>query len=432
MLIPKPLNDLNIYIRHLVKGRLWLKVIIGLILGALAGLAINPSTGWVSEELSQTLASWLNLPGDIFMKLVQMVMIPLIFASIISGLVSNVSADLKSFGLKLLLYFIFTTVIAIGFGIILAYQFKPGEFVLKQGGFSGQQVPVQTGENSEALVLNIPEAIANLLPANPFQSILSGEMLSIVILTVIIGIALTQIDQESARPVVRFIESIQKISMIIVGWAMRLVPYAVFGLMAALVSTTGVEIFLGLGYYMMVIMLGLLMILIFYMLIYFFIVRKNPFTFIANIKDALLLAFSTASSAAVMPLSMKLADEKLGVSSKVSDFVIPIGAIINMNGTAMFQCVTVLFMAQAYGIELGVMNVVLLTVTVVSASIGTPAIPGGGVIILASVLQSTGIPTEGLLVIIGIDRILGMFRTAVNVSGDLTACVVFNKWYGDD
>ncbi|MEX2588610.1 MAG: dicarboxylate/amino acid:cation symporter [Chitinophagales bacterium] len=432
MIITKPLNELTVHIRHLVKNRLWLKVIIGLILGALAGLAINPSTGWVSKELSQTLGSWLNLPGDIFMKLVQMVMIPLIFASIISGLVSNVSEDLKSFGLKLFLYFIFTTVVAIIFGIILAYQFKPGEFIRSQGGFSGQELAVQSGENPEALVLNIPKAISNLVPANPLESILSGEMLSIVIFTVIIGIALTQIEQESARPVVRFIESIQKISMIIVGWAMRLVPYAVFGLMAALISTTGVEIFLGLGYYMMVIMLGLLLILIFYMLIYFLVVRKNPFSFIANIKDALLLAFSTASSAAVMPLSMKIADEKLGVSSKVSDFVIPIGAIINMNGTAMFQCVTVLFMAQAYGIELGIMNVVLLTVTVVSASIGTPAIPGGGVIILASVLKSTGIPTEGLLVIIGIDRILGMFRTAVNVSGDLTACVVFNRWYGDD
>ncbi|MEX0811592.1 MAG: dicarboxylate/amino acid:cation symporter [Chitinophagales bacterium] len=432
MIITKPLNELTVHIRHLVKNRLWLKVIIGLILGALAGLAINPSTGWVSKELSQTLGSWLNLPGDIFMKLVQMVMIPLIFASIISGLVSNVSEDLKSFGLKLFLYFIFTTVVAIIFGIILAYQFKPGEFIRSQGGFSGQELAVQSGENPEALVLNIPKAISNLVPANPLESILSGEMLSIVIFTVIIGIALTQIEQESARPVVRFIESIQKISMIIVGWAMRLVPYAVFGLMAALISTTGVEIFLGLGYYMMVIMLGLLLILIFYMLIYFLVVRKNPFSFIANIKDALLLAFSTASSAAVMPLSMKIADEKLGVSSKVSDFVIPIGAIINMNGTAMFQCVTVLFMAQAYGIELGIMNVVLLTVTVVSASIGTPAIPGGGVIILASVLKSTGIPTEGLLVIIGIDRILGMFRTAVNVSGDLTACVVFNRWYGND
>jgi Na+/H+-dicarboxylate symporter len=132
-----------------------------------------------------------------------------------------------------------------------------------------------------------------------------------------------------------------------------------------------------------------------------------------------------------MPLSMKIADDKLNVSSQVSDFVIPIGATVNMDGTALFQCVTVLFMAQAYGIDLGVFQVLLITLTIVAASIGTPAIPGGGVIILASVLQSSGIPVEGLIVIIGIDRILGMFRTAVNVTGDLTATAIFDKWFGN-
>jgi Na+/H+-dicarboxylate symporter len=133
-----------------------------------------------------------------------------------------------------------------------------------------------------------------------------------------------------------------------------------------------------------------------------------------------------------MPVSMKTADEKLGVSSNISDFVIPVGATINMDGTALFQCVTTLFMAQAYGIELSMINLILITATVVAASIGTPAIPGGGVIILASVLQSAGIPIDGLIIIIGIDRILGMFRTAVNVTGDLTASVIFNKFYGSD
>ena len=160
--------------------------------------------------------------------------------------------------------------------------------------------------------------------------------------------------------------------------------------------------------------------------------RKNPLKFLNLIREPQLLAFSTASSAAVMPVSMKTADEKLGVSSNISDFVIPVGATINMDGTALFQCVTTLFMAQAYGIELSVINLIFITATVVAASIGTPAIPGGGVIILASVLQSAGIPIDGLIIIIGIDRILGMFRTAVNVTGDLTASVIFNKFYGSD
>ncbi|NND94693.1 MAG: dicarboxylate/amino acid:cation symporter, partial [Flavobacteriales bacterium] len=252
----------------------------------------------------------------------------------------------------------------------------------------------------------------------------------VVIFTIIIGVPITQLRVETARPIIRFSEAIQKICMIIVSWAMMLVPYAVFGLIAALLSRTGVEIFFGLSYYMAVVILGLAILMTFYLLLVWIVNKKSPLTFLRAIREPQLLAFSTASSAAVMPLSMKTADERLGVSSNVSDFVIPVGATINMDGTALFQCVTTLFMAQAYGMDLSIVNLVLITVTVVAASIGTPAIPGGGVIVLASVLQSAGIPLDGLIIIIGIDRILGMFRTTVNVTGDLTACLVFDKFYG--
>lgn len=431
MLIIKPLNELSSYLNHLVKGRLWLKVIIGLILGALVGILINPSFGIVSAELSKSLGSWLNLPGEIFMKLVQMVMIPLIFASIISGLVSNVSDNLRTFGLWLFLYFILTTTVAILIGVTIAFLFNPGEYVNSLGGFIGDKKPVVPDTPSESININLPEALSNLIPVNPLESILTGEMLSVVIFTVIIGVAITQLEAKTANPIIRLIEAVQKICMIIVGWAMRLIPYAVFGLMASLLSTTGLNIFVGLGYYMLVVMIGLGLIMLFYLLLYFIIKRENPLSFLKMIRDPLLLAFSTASSAAVMPLSMKVADEKLRVSSKVSDFVVPIGATINMDGTSLFQCITVLFMAQVYGVELMFFDVILITITVVAASIGTPAIPGGGVIVLTTVLSSSGIPVEGLVVIIGIDRILGMFRTAVNVTGDLTATVIFNKWFGE-
>ena len=430
MTIIKPLNDLSVYISHLVKGRLWLKVIIGMVLGAGVGILINPQFGWVTDGWSTTLGNWLNLPGEIFIKLVQMVMIPLIFASIISGLVSNVSDNLKSFGIWLFVYFVFTTVVAILIGVLLAFLFSPGQYVKEYGGFSQSTGAETPTAETNPIVLNFPESIANLIPVNPLEAILTGELLSVVIFTVIIGIAITQLDTKFVGPVVRFIEAIQKICMIIVGWAMRLVPYAVFGLIASLLSTTGITIFMGLGYYILIVILGLACLMVFYLLVYFVIKRANPFRFLKAIRDPQLLAFSTASSAAVMPLSMKVADEKLGVASRVSDFVIPIGATINMDGTALFQCLTVIFMAQVYGIELAVFDVVLITVTVVAASIGTPAIPGGGVIVLATVLKSSGIPVEGLVVIIGIDRILGMFRTAVNVTGDLTATVIFNTWYG--
>ncbi|WP_273567121.1 dicarboxylate/amino acid:cation symporter [Maribacter halichondriae] len=428
----RPLNNLSVHLDRLIKGRLWLKVIIGLILGVGLGIVINPSTGLVSESISLSLANWLDLPGQIFMRLVQMIMIPLIFASIISGIVSNTSENLKTFGLNLLLYFVFTTIIAITIGLVMTLIMKPGQYVFNLGGFpsSGENL-IEANEQTN-LIENIPDTISRLIPNNPLESMLMGEMLGVVIFTIIIGVAITQLKKETVRPIIRFVEAIQKICMIVVSWAMMLVPYAVFGLMAALLSKIGIEIFLGLGYYMLVVVLGLILLMIFYLIMVAVFTQKNPFKFLNLIREPQLLAFSTASSAAVMPVSMKTADEQLGVSSNISDFVIPVGATINMDGTALFQCVTTLFMAQAYGIELSVINIVLITVTVVAASIGTPSIPGGGVIVLASVLQSTGIPIDGLIIIIGIDRILGMFRTAVNVTGDLTACVIFNKFFGSD
>ncbi|MBQ0787796.1 MAG: dicarboxylate/amino acid:cation symporter [Oceanihabitans sp.] len=426
----KSLNRLSVHLDHLIKGRLWLKVIIGLLLGAGIGVLLNPSAGFLSESMSLKIADWLDLPGQIFMRLVQMIMIPLIFTSIITGIVGNTSENLKTFGLKLLLYFVFTTTVAIVIGLVVTLILKPGQYIFELGGFpnSGESQIVPNEQTD--LIGNIPNAISNLIPNNPLESILTGEMLGVVIFTIIIGVAITQLNQKTATPIIRFSEAIQKICMIVVSWAMMLVPYAVFGLMAALLSRTSAAVFLGLGYYMAVVILGLILLLTFYLVIVFVVTRRNPFNFLKAIRDPQLLAFSTASSAAVMPLSMKTADEKLGVSSNISDFVIPVGATMNMDGTALFQCVTTLFMAQAYGIELSIMSILLITFTVVAASIGTPAIPGGGVIILTSVLQSSGIPVEGLIIIIGIDRILGMFRTAVNVTGDLTACIVFNKFYG--
>jgi len=426
----RPLNNLSVHLDRLIKGRLWLKVIIGLVLGAGLGILLNPSTGLLSEDHSLRLADWLDLPGQIFMRLVQMIMIPLIFTSIITGIVSNTSENLKTFGLRLLLYFVFTTAIAIMIGLVVTLILKPGQYIFALGGFPNSGKSQIVSNEQTNLIENIPNTISNLIPNNPLESILTGEMLGVVIFTIIIGVAITQLRQETAKPIIRFSEAIQKICMIVVSWAMMLVPYAVFGLIAALLSRTSIDIFLGLGYYMLVVILGLFILVTFYLVLALVVTKKNPLKFLKAIREPQLLAFSTASSAAVMPLSMKTADENLGVSSNISDFVIPVGATINMDGTALFQCVTTLFMAQAYGIELTIMNLLLITFTVVAASIGTPAIPGGGVIILASVLQSAGIPIDALIIIIGIDRILGMFRTAVNVTGDLTACLIFNKFYG--
>ena len=424
----KPLNDLSSYLLRLIKGKLWLQVIIALILGSILGVALNPSSGNISVKLSEQLAVWFDLPGIVFLKIVQMVMIPLIFSSIISGIISNTSNNLKSMGLKLLLYFIVTTIVAITIGILLATWLKPGEYVQQLGGLSGGEVVDITTSSQMVNFDNIPDVIADLIPHNPLEAMLTGEMLGVVIFTIIIGIAITQLKDSTIQPIIKGVEALQKICMIVVSWAMLLVPYAVFGMMVALLSRIGFEVVFGLGYFIVVVLFGLLILLLFYLLVLFFTTGTPPFSFLKKIKDAQLLAFSTASSAAVMPISMKVADENLNIRSSISDFVIPIGATINMDGTALFQCVTTLFIAQSYGIDLSTVNLVLITLVIVGASIGTPSIPGGGVIVLAAVLQSTGLPTEGIIIIIGIDRILGMFRAAVNVTGDLVACVVFNKW----
>jgi Na+/H+-dicarboxylate symporter len=420
-----PLNTLSHYLNKLTRGKLYLQVLVAMVLGIITGFALGPELNWVDPKLSSQITGWLALPGNLFLKLVQMIMIPLIFTSIVSGIISNTGDQLKKMGSRLLVYFVGTTIISITIGVFLARIFQPGKRLFELGDFRAPEFETMTGESAFS---DIPGAITGLLPSNPLAAMVSGEMLSIVIFTIIVGIAITQLSEKAVAPITKLFESVQEISMTVVSWAMLLIPYAVFGLMAQLVANLGLESLQGLGFYILIVLLGLLMLLAVYMLIVTFLGRYNPLTFLSKIRDVQLLAFSTTSSAAVMPLSMKTADEKLGVSSSVSDFVIPVGATVNMDGTAIFQCISVLFIAQVYGIEMALSQVVLVMVTLVAASIGTPAVPGGGVIVLASVLESSGIPVEGLMIIVGVDRILGMFRTAINVTGDLTACLVFDRW----
>lgn len=423
------LNTLSHYLQRLVSSKLWVKVLVALSLGVIAGIMLSPNFGWVSKELSTVIGNWLSLPGKLFLKLVQMIMIPLIFTSIISGIVGTSGDQLKKMGVRILLYFIFTTAVAISLGILLVSFFKPGASIFRKGAFKLSESQVNLIDNNgNNSFFDIPNAISNLLPENPLASMVSGEMLSIVIFSIIIGIAITQLTKKEENPITSLLYAVQEICMTIVSWAMRLVPYAVFGLIAQLISGIGLDSLAGIGFYVGVVVLGLAILLIFYMLLLAIFGRTNPFTFMKNIVDVQLLAFSTTSSAAVMPLSIKTANEKLGVSPQISNFIVPIGATINMDGTALFQCISTIFIAQAYGIEISLVNIGLIMVTIVAASIGTPSIPGGGVVVLASVLQSANIPTEGIVIIIGVERVLGMFRTAINVTGDLTACVLFNRW----
>lgn len=429
----KSLKSLNHYLQRLVENRLWLKVIIALFLGVGVGLLLSPQNGWITKSTADVLGNWLALPGMLFLKLVQMIMIPLIVASIITGIASNDKENLKRLGGGVLLYFISTTIISVTIGTVLALIFRPGKFLHQQAEVDHANALANTDESTELSfgINDIPNAITDLLPENPLASMVSGEMLSIVIFTIIIGVAVLSLPDDLLKPVKLLLGAVQEICMTVVKWAMLLVPIAVFGLMAQLTSSIGLNSLSGLGFYVLVVLIGLLLLVGVYLLLVSLLGQSNPFKFLKKITDVQLLAFSTTSSAAVMPLSLKTEEEELKVNGSISNFIIPIGATVNMDGTALYQTITTLFIAQAYGLEMSIMSIIVVVVTIVAASIGTPAIPGGGVVILASVLSSAGIPAEGIIIIIGVERLLGMFRTAVNVTGDLTACMVFNRFYGN-
>ena len=242
------------------------------------------------------------------------------------------------------------------------------------------------------------------------------------------GIAILSLGPKRTAPLLELLQLVQDVAMTIVSWAMRLAPFAVFGLIADFVMQAGLSALIGLGAYMATVVLGLICLLGVYVLIVWVVVKQSPMAFLSKILDAQLLAFSTSSSAATMPLSLRVAETRLNVPKPLAGFVIPLGATVNMDGTALYQVVAALFITGAFGIQLSPPELALLVVTVVGASIGSPSTPGVGIVILASILAGLGVPASGVAVLLGVDRLLDMCRTAVNVTGDLTACVVMDKW----
>jgi len=420
------LKDLYIHLQTLVKNRLWLKVLIGLFLGILMGVILSPNNDYMTLKTSETITNWLALPGNLFIRLVQMIMIPLIISSIIQGIAGGDNKDtLKEMGPKLGLYFLLTTLLSIVIGIVLVLTIEPGKYI-KNENILVKESNIIIG-NSETNNINIPEVISNVLPINPLQSMISGDMLSLIVFSIIVAIALNSMNRKTAEPLMEIIFSVQEICMTVTKWAMKLAPYAVFGLICQVTAKVGINALAGLSMYIVTVLLGLFILMVFYLVIIYFNSSYGIKYFLVNMKDLLLLAFSVASTAAVMPLSLKTVEEKLHVSPALSKFIIPVGATINMNGTALYQAIATIFLSQVYHLDLSLMSIILIVVTTVGASIGTPSSPGAGIIILATVLSSIGIPIEGIALIIGVDHILGMCRTAVNVTGDVTACVYFQN-----
>jgi Na+/H+-dicarboxylate symporter len=429
-----PLKQLSRHLWVLVRGRLWIRILLGMGLGLVVGLVIGPGFGLVPADVAEVVGSWLALPGQLFLAVIQMIVIPLVFASIIVGIAGNEDLEqLKRVGPRIVLYFLVTTTIAIGLGIGVASLVRPGRMI--DGSQIAEQqaakVDIEAAKNPGDLDLaDIPKRIVKVLPENPLSAMTSGEMLQVVLFSIIFGIALAALPKRQSQFLMKPLATLQDVCMRVVKWAMLLAPYAVFGLLARVTAQLGFDVLAGLGVYVLTVLAGLLLLVGVYLLILVLVSRFPPGRFLRSAREVQLLAFSTASSAAVMPLSMETAEEKLGVPASVARFIVPLGATINMDGTALYQGVATVFLAQVFDVSISPLQLLLVVATVVGASIGTPATPGVGIVILATVLSGAGIPPAGVALIVGVDRILDMSRTAVNVTGDLTACTVMSRWSG--
>ena len=416
---------------------LWIEIIISMIVGVAVGLALSPKGfGMVSQTTADTMGVWLALPGYIFLGLIKMVVVPLISSSIMLGIAAEDNKSfLKKAGMIIAPYFVGTTVVAITIGILLATTIEPGkyidsELIARASSMSGDYAVQKALE--PVVETTIPQKIIEMIPANPNKAFVEKSMFQIVVFSILLGVALVYIPANKSKAMLDFLESLQEISMQIVSWAMLLAPVAVFGLLAQVSITIGFDAILGMSVYVGAVLGGLLCLMCFYLMIVTFVAKRNPLEFLKHIREVQLLAFSTSSSAAVMPLSMKTAEEKLKVSPSVSQFIVPIGATINMDGTALYQVTAAVFLTQVFGIDLTLNELILLALTTVGASIGTPSTPGVGIVILATILHTIGVPPSGIALIIGVDRILDMARTTINVTGDLTACTVMDLWLCDD
>lgn len=429
-LILTPLKTLSEHFDKLISGRLWLKVLIALGLGVLAGIALGPDLGLFKSGTVRAITAWLALPGQVFLSIIQMIVVPLVVASIVGGLAANNdTAAMKKNGLLALAFITFSTALAATIGILLALNIQPGSYIDATTLSNDQIAPLtSTVAKGFPAVAELPDKVSALIPKNPLASMASGEMMQVILFSAVLGAALLSIPAKQSRPLFDLLTALQEVSLRIVSWAMLLAPLAVFGLITKLVANLGIEVLAGMAIYVATVLLGLLCIAAFYFLVAQFTLPQKTGEFFRHIRELLLLAFSTSSSAAVMPITLEVVENKLMIKPEVARFLVPLGATINMTGTALYQGVATVFLAQVFNVNLGLSSYLFVVTMAVAASIGSPATPGAGIIILSMVLEGVGIPAAGVALILGVDRILDMCRTAVNILGDVVTCAVVQRF----
>ncbi|GGM30464.1 sodium:dicarboxylate symporter [Paraliobacillus quinghaiensis] len=398
-----------------MKLNLTTKIFIGLILGATIGLILH----FTSPDLFDTMDAYFFGPlGTIFLNLIKMLVIPIVFFSITLGTASlGDPKKLGRIGGKALGFFLVTTTVAITIALSLAYIFQPGNTGIDTTG----------AEYETTAAPSVVDTFTGIIPTNPIQSMVDGNMLQIIAFSMFIGFALAMLGKK-AENVYRFVEQGNEIMMYLVNIIMKFAPYGAFGLLASAIGRMGLDGARAMGSYMIVVLVALLIhAIVTYGSAVMFIAKRNPFTFFKDFFPAMTVAFSTSSSSSTLPISMKTAQEKLRVPEPISSFVQPLGATINMDGTAIMQGVATIFIAQVYSTELSFTQLLMVVLTAVLASIGTAGVPGVGLIMLAMVLNQVSLPVEGIALIIGIDRLLDMARTAVNITGDAACAVVITE-----
>lgn len=388
------------------KMNLLTQILVAFVLAIIVGIIFGPSV-----EIVQPL-------GDLFLRLIKFIIVPLVLASLVVGVAGT--GDIKRIGRMggiTFVYYMLTTALAVTIGLILGNLFSPGK---------GLDIAATTEKAEAAESPSIVDTLLNIVPTNPIQALVEGNMLQIIFFAIFLGLAITMLG-DRAKTLYNFFDELAEVMYKITAIVMKFAPIGVFGLIAPVVGKYGLSVLLPLLKVILVVYVGCI---IHAVLTYGISVKvfanMSPIKFFKGIAPASLVSFSTSSSAGTLPITIKSAEENLGVSRKVSSFVLPLGATINMDGTALYQGVCALFVAQFFGIDLSFTQQLTIVLTATLASIGTAGVPGAGLIMLTMVITSVGLPLEGIALIAGIDRILDMIRTSVNVTGDASAAVVVN------
>ena len=394
----------------------------------MTAMALGLAGGLVIHHFeAQHYALYAKPISDIFLRLLQMIIVPLLFSSIYMAMIGLGSPkNLGDMGKKAIGYYFITTCVAVLIGLTLVNIFQPGVGAdLSHSGVMPEKMAVSVSQN-QGLFQTMLGMLINAIPTNPFQAMAEANILQIIVFSMLIGVV-ALFFQEQSQPITKAIKSLESITMGLIHGIMKIAPLGLGVLMMNTVASSGTSAIKSLGQYMLVVIVGLLIHGLLLLIVGAIRGRMSPFSLLRGVSTPLLTAFSTCSSAATLPLSMASVQDNLATNKQTSEFVLPLGATINMDGTALYESVAVIFIAQAYGIELSLANQVIVFFTCSLAAVGAAAIPGAGLITMGIVLNAVGLPLDGIGLILAVDRILDQFRTMVNVLGDCVGVLVVDS-----